>query len=769
MDLPNLFSTNSDKETQVMTIFIHLTDIKIQSFLLQISNEGIQILERSQVSSYEGVDNCLVRVDESLQQLGKQSETVNSVIFGLNNSWVKSGEVVEDRNPLLKRLTDDLSLKPMGFIVISEAIVQQKISGDSMFSGIISVLSEKNLTLSLVHQGKVKSVETVGRSSDGKGDFLEGLARFSAKSVEDGFYLPTRIILASMDLDEKQLREHQQAIYDSDWKAQKQFLQPPTVTVVLQKDYEDMITKEAAKAVALQKGMTQAAMTVAAVKDQEVKPATELSSDDLGFSEVTPKGMQSSDSEVIEEAQEIEQAPTSFGVPISTDEFDKELISSKESNLKEPDFEEDSELAVDFSAKVDDENEDKMENENKYIFDEKSKLPKKKKHYKNFKLYTLVGFVLGLIALIVIGFFGVTSSAVAEVAVVLETQPISKDLEIILDTSIAETNSDKLILAADKVSKSKESESMMQTTGIKIVGEKAKGKVFIYNNMVAAEKLLTKGTELSAGDIIFELDDDVTVPAASSPKPGELEPGKVEATVTASLIGADGNIVKGTEMTVLPFDKSSYYAYSIEEDFVGGASREVKVVSENDRSDLLIDLRKELIESINKEFEDESGNGVYILPSNNIVSEAAEFSFEVGNEAEELSLILSVEIEAITYTSEDLKPLATKVLDSEIPDNYRLSDEDPQILSAPTESDLDAMDTEKPVSLSVNISSFAIPELSEDSVKNDISGKSVTEAKSFLEEKSEIKTVDIVMSPSIANSLIKKIPAKLEKIKVEFK
>jgi hypothetical protein len=766
MDLPNLFSSNSDKKDQLMVIFIHLTDIKIQSFLLSISNEGIEIIEKSKISSYEGPGNYLIRADESLQELGKKSESVNSVIFGLNNSWVSKGEVVKEQKPLLKKLTDELSLEPMGFIVISEAIVQQKISNNSMFSGIISVLSKGHLTLSLVHQGKIRSVESVGRSSDGKGDFLEGLARFSAKSEKEGFYLPNKIVLSSMDLDTSKLKEYQQLIYDFDWKKQPQFLQPPTVDILSQSDCENMISNEAAKAVALQKGMTQAAIA-ATIDKKQSETATELNSNELGFNDV--KIDDSKKEEIVSDKK-----ASSFGIPISTEEFDKELIASnEESNLSEPDFEEESELAVDFSSKDDKKVVTKVSTDSSnglgtHILDKRNKPAKEAKHYKNYKLYSIVGFVTGLVALLIIGFFGIRSSALAQVDINLKTKPVSKDLKITLDTSIRETDIDGLVLAADKVTRSKQSESIMQTTGVTIVGENAKGKVAVYNN-TDAEKILTKGTVLKIDELQFSLDEDITIAAATSPNPGVTEHGKVETTATAVQIGADSNITKDTQLEVLPFDKSSYYAYVIDEDFIGGSSREVKVVSENDRLELLLDLRKELIEEINKEFNDESGEGVYILPSNNIISEKTEFSFEVGNEAEELSLILDIELEAITYTAKDLKPIATEVLASEIPDNYRLADVDPQILSAPTESDLDDLDTEKPVTLSANISSFAIPEFSMDSIKEDISGKPIDDAKSLLESRDEIESVEVVLTPGISKLLVKKIPGNFEKINIRFK
>ncbi|MCB9813074.1 MAG: hypothetical protein H6772_01575 [Pseudomonadales bacterium] len=760
MDLPNLFSSKQDQKNHAMVIFIHLTDIKIQSFLLSISGDGIDVLAKSDISDYDGVSNCLIKVDESLQQLGDKSENVNSVIFGLNHSWVTKGDVVDEKKPLLKKLTDDLSLEPLGFIVISEALVQQKISGNSLFSGIIVVLGKNNITLNLVHQGKIKEVESVGRSQDSKGDFLEGLARFSSKSIKEGFYLPNRIILASLDLDEVELRKQQQLIYNSDWKAQSQFLQPPTVEVMLAKEFELMITNEAAKAVALQKGMTEAAIAASVSVEKnpddelvdEVDQTNKLDSEEFGFDDVS-----------IDKAVSTQ---SSFGVPISSEEFDNELISEAESNLKEPDFEDDSELAVDFSDKETSKNQEIIEK--KDLFDpNRKKIKKEDKHYKNFRLYALVGFVSGIIALILIGFFTLFVSTKALVTVDLKTKAISKDLEIILDTSIKETDIDKLILAADKISKSKESESVMQTTGIKVVGEKAKGRVTIYNSTVA-EKLLTKGTVLSVGELKFELDDDVLIASASSPKPGVTEHGKKDANVTALQIGADSNLKKDTELLVLPFDKSSFYAYSIDEDFSGGASREVKVVSAEDKLELLTDLRKELVKDINQELEKSAGDGVYILPSNNIVSEEATFNYEVGDEAEELSLVLKVELEAITYTAEDLKPIATKVLDSQIPENYKLFEGDPQILSAPTESNLDELDGDQPVTLSANISSFAIPDISADFIKNEIMGKNISEISSILSSKDEIDSVEIVLQPSISRIFVKKIPGKSGRIEVNF-
>lgn len=742
-----------------MVMFIHLTDIKLQSFLLQISYDGTEVLSRSKVFEYDADEDCLIKIDESLQQLGKQSESVNQAIFGLNSGWIENGEVVEEKNPLLKKIAEELSLEPLGFIVDSEAIVQQKITGNSLFSGIITVLSDKNLTMTLIHQGKIKAVEHVGRSSDAKGDFHEGLARFSAKSVKDGFYLPTRIIIASMDLEEPKLRKQQQQIYDSDWSKQPQFLQPPTVEVMLGKEYESMLTKEAAKAVAMQKGMTQAAMaaTIGSKEEEtssENPTATELDSEEMGFSDVDLDNKE-------------EEAPTSFGVPISSKEFDKELdVDDSQDNLRKPDFQDDSDLAVELNAKKGVKEPAKTVDQVVDDFEPEEDLKKKK--YKNFKLYILIGFFTGLIALVVIGFFTLTYVATAQVTIDVKTEAVSKELEITLDPNIDETDIEKSILKATKVLKSKKSESTIQTTGVTTVGEFAKGKVTIYNS-TNAEKTFEKGTRLTTGDLVFELDEEVSVASESTKTRGETVDGKAEEVgVTALQIGADSNIKEDTELVVEPYDKSSYYAFVEDEDFTGGASREVKVVSESDAAELLIDLRKEIVKEINDEFEEETGEGEYVLPSNNIVFEEASYNYEIGNEADDLTLTLEIELQAIAYTASDLRPIATEVLASEVPENYRLADADPQILSAPTESDLDLLDAEKPVTLSANLSSFAIPEISEDSVKEQVLGKSIEEVKSLLGSRNDVDSVEVVVNPGIFGSIFKKVPDKLEKINITF-
>jgi hypothetical protein len=756
MDLPNLFSSGSKVTTEHMVLFLILTDIHVKVMLLELSNEGVKILDESKTLSYEGLDKCVNQTDKVLQQLGPDSENVTETVFALNTSWVKKGEIIDEKKPVIKKITEELSLTPLGFIDTNESIAQQKILENALYSGTIVVLAEHEIKFTLIYQGKVRTTEVVGKSSDFVGDFQEGIARIHKIVQKHGNYVPQKLLLASFDLSQKDLKKQQQALYDIDWKAHSQFLQPPTVDLLSDTDFIMSLSREAGKSAALHKGLTQAAFaadvpqsvkkTLEVVPDTKVdKPVSTLDSKELGFSNPI-KATEAKNETAVE-------APTSFGIPIESKEINMKAIAEAD-NLKEAD--------LDFTINKGD--------ESQQVTSKGVKANKKKfdlSHKKHTKWFVILGILLGIFVLvggIVLGAPLLTST---EVTVTLNKKPVSKDIELTLDTSIEETDAENLTIAADTVQKTKSSTSTMQTTGITIIGEKAKGRVAVYNKTDSVKKF-SKGTELKVDDLIFVLDDDITVASASASQDGE-DYGRLDTNVTAQQIGADSNIEEKTELLVASYDSSSYNAFVIDDDFLGGSSREVRVVSADDRIELLTDLRNELVEEINKEFAQESGQGTYILPSKAVVDETAVYDAEVESEAEDLTLELEVTVEAVTYSGGDLKPVAEEILSKEVPENYLLVDSDPQILSSPSETDLDKLESGAVVSIEANISSYALPQLSEDSIKDAIVGKSFTDAEQALTAKEEISKAEFLVSPSIFTSLVHKVADSISKITVIFK
>lgn len=758
MDLPNLFSSGSKVATEHLVLFLILTDIRVKVLLLELSSSGVTVLEESKTEVYEGLSTCDAQADAVLQQLGPESENVNEVIFALNSLWVKNGSIIDEKKPIIKKITDELSLTPLGFIDTNESIAQQKIVENALYSGIIVVLAENEIDFTLIHQGTVKTTQSVGKSGDFTGDFHEGIARIHKVAQKHGNYMPQKILLASFDLSQKELKAQQQTLYDIDWKTNSHFLQPPSIELLSDIDLTMFLSREAGKSAAVHKGLPNIAFAADVVQKKETQQQTEphlakktvvgaLDSKDLGFSDPLTQDLDLNETAV--------EAPTSFGIPIKSSEIDLKSVAEAD-NLQEAD--------LDFSKSL---TGNTQQASSMHI----SGTQKNKKfdfsHKKNIKWFAILGFILGLLALMGGITLGAPIISSTEVIITQTKKPVSKDIQLTLDTSIETTDVENLTIAADTVQKTKSSKSTLQTTGITIVGEKATGKVAVYNKTDSVKKF-AKGTKLTANDLVFTLDEDITVASASASQAGE-DYGRQDVSVTAEQIGADSNLENKTELTIASYDSSSYNAFVIDEDFTGGSSREVRVVSAKDKAELLTDLRSELIEEINAEFAEESGNGTYILPSKAVVEEIAEYDAEVESEAENLTLELEITIEAVTYSGGDLKPVAQAILSQEVPENYMLADSDPQILSSPSQRDLDTLESGAVVSIDANISSYALPKLSQEAIKNEIVGKSFSEAESMLTQKEEISEVNFVVKPSFFTSLVNKVAHSISKITVTVK
>lgn len=737
MDLPNLFSNNTKVKTEELILFVILSESKLRVALLELSKNGVEILDTSKEFEYESLDKCVEQTDLALQQLNKQSENVSETIFAVNTSWVKHGEVIDEKKPFVKKLSEDLSLKPLGFIDINESMAQQKLDENALFSGIIVVLTRTELLFTLIYQGKIKNTEVVGSSIEFKSDFTEGIARIQKTIEKQGNYLPPKLLLVSLELSADELHDYQQKIYDQNWEENTVFLQTPTIEILPPEKVLLGLSREAGKNAAVHKGLTDFALAASIIgtkaekqeKTQQEHAVDNLDSAEFGFKDP------------------LEDAPTSFGIPIKIHDFSK--VDSKESETQKAVFED---SLGDSTQEI--------------VLDKPKKQGRDWGHKKNMKWFIGLGFGLGLLVLIAGLAFGSSFIAKTEVEVVLNKKLVSKDIKLTLDTKAQETDIEKLLIAADTVTKKAAAKNTMQTTGIKIVGESATGKVSIYNKTDAV-KVFDKGTQLKYGNLVFVTDEEITVASASA-KQGGQDYGRADVTVTAAAIGAESNLEKGVELTVASYDTNTYNAYSIDNNFTGGSSREVRIVAQKDLDELTTDLREELLKKINAEFADESGNGTYILPSKAIINETARYSARVDTEAESVSLDLEIEVEAVTYSGSDLKPVAQEILSQDLPENYELEDSAPQILSSPSQTDLNKLETEAVVSIDANISSYAIPILSQDKVKEIIAGKPFSQAEQELIAQAEVDRVTFSVIPSFLSSFVTSVARSASNIVVTF-
>ncbi len=729
MGLPPVFKTKRPAISLYITLL--LSDSNIQAALWQQNDQGTTILNKSSIYEYGDDKQAVTQADKALQDLGKQSEKVNDAVFGLPRTWVDEQGVIAIKKPLLKAITEGLGLSAVGFVMISEALAKHLIVENPRLSMLLVEFSQYELFLSLITQGKLVSTQYVGRSGETMADMAEALARLNAHQEKE-IKLPAKIMISSLDLDNSELNDQKQLLLGHDWVNSHPFTHSPTVDLL---DQEIIL-----EAVIKQGGGSTPSVNKSTVKSQAEK------------SPIPPVKKQSEVIKEIKKAKNLavevdpQKAPpvkaTSYGIPVNLNDLKKKI--KPEIKFKDK---------VDLPNSVDLKNKSSSKIKMKFI-----------NWFKKHRSFAIGGFLAGVLALLLIVGIWLTTGVKAVVELSLATELISKETTITLNPDKDSTSAGKLVLTAHAIEKKVSAKKTKETTGVEVVGDQAIGEIILYNKTEAV-KTFDQGTRVSKGGLVFTLDEGVEVASASTKETSsgkETEYGKKNVAVTALDIGADSNLEKEVELQVASFDPGTYSA-AVAETFTGGSSREVRVVSASDLDQLVEELRKKLLEEARNDIEENLSEGEYLASVNIDKVDNQQFDAEAGDEIGAVILDLSITAQALAYNIEDLKPLAKKVLEDDVPDGYTLDNSDPQIMSSP--------DQDSPVSgevhLLVNISVEAKPDLNFDELKQDILGKSIDEAKKFLTAKDGIDSVKIDLIPSIAVKLYAHIPKDISKVELQ--
>ena len=307
-----------------------------------------------------------------------------------------------------------------------------------------------------------------------------------------------------------------------------------------------------------------------------------------------------------------------------------------------------------------------------------------------------------------------------------------------------------------------------ETTGEKLIGDEAKGEITIYN-YTSSSKNFKEGTIIiGPGDLEFSLDVDVVATAASTPyinEKGEqvIPPGKEKVAVTALNVGPECNLASGTEFDIKGFPSSSYRAKN-EKAFSGGTSRKIRVVSAEDREELLADLTAELEEKVKDELEKIAPEGKTILREGVLTSLVSrDFDKAVGAEVDQLKLELEMKAKTLAYSPLDLEYLLEGIISKIIPDGF--VEKEKEIEQKEAEIDPEGMAVFKAY-LKANL----VPDLDIEEIKKNLSGKYQKVAEEYLENLPNFVRAEIIFNPRLPVRLMT-FPrlAKNINIKIEIK
>lgn len=636
MEISNLLGKikGGEKDAPPSFLALEITDEIVQAAVWQVINGHTEVLAIGVPVEWDGekgdVKELVSSVDATIgSALEGITQELNKVVFGLNSSWLDQEEILPAKRQLLKTISHDLELKPLGFVVVTDSLLRylKMLEGTPTTAILIQVMSD-TLNVFLLRFGQTESVVSLGRSEDIVVDLEEALSRFP-----DEGNLPSRIIVFDSMHD---LNEVVQNLLSYDWQNKFKFLHVPKIESLP----KDILIKSIAVA-----GGSEVAKSIGFSIEETLPTQTEslssqeiVSAEELGFTHSKKLPPQLDDD--VKHLNEITVFPEKEILDSSTPSSNKSKRTLKLPHLVLP----------------------------------KISFPKFS------PLITIIGIALfGFIflSLIVIWFI-----PKAKVVITIEPKKLNENTSLTLSSSISIIDLEKSIIPATFVNKTVKGEDSLKTTGTTTIGHKSIGEVTLYNR-TALPKTFSAGTTIVANTLKFTLNEDVTVASSSSTIDSELKtistPGKSNVKVTANLIGAEGNLPEGTEFTIGNFSKETYLAKN-SSTFTEGSSKTIQVVSQKDFDNLLTSLSTKLTDQAQQEIKSELGvgKGVYLFQKGSkIISQST--SAKVGEEADILTLNLELETKGLSYNISDVEQLVASTLTRAIPSEYARTSDPPTV------------------------------------------------------------------------------------------
>jgi hypothetical protein len=759
-----LTKTEPEKKEYFFALQIDVGQIK--SAVWAVEGDQSQLLSLGKVVSWEKEDEILEKIDTCLSSaveklsLGEQDKEPQRIIFGLSSEWVDQNKINPDKAEILKKITQKFELSPMGFVVIPEAITHwlKKIEGVPP-NAILIGLNQKKIAVSLIESGRVVNTSLVVRSESLGSDLTEGLSRLGKETS-----FPARILL--YDHEEK-LEEARQELISWPWLQEEKisFLHLPKIEI-LAPDFD-----------------IKALVLASASQIAEVKGIEELQG---GFKAQTTPIPQTEDSvqEAKEETSPVVEQTTPVLEPVEVDEEVNSIFGFVKNqdvaqlNYPEPTKEEETVVPQQETQNV-----QESMNQRKLKFSSQFNLPSFKNRLSFFGFLKDLRFgglldslkeafsrkgtaVLVLTGVILVALLAGLFSLYwflpkADIVLKVEPQVLEKDFIVKLDPSLQTADRENLILPAQENQTTVSQEKSASSTGTKLVGEKAKGKVIIYNR-TSSEKSLAAGTKITGpSNLEFTLDEGVKVASESAGSDYVTIPGKAEVGVTAVKLGSEGNLASGSEFSIGNLSKSDFVAKN-ESGFSEGSSREIQAVAKEDQDKLLADLQKELEAKAIEELKGKLAFGQKLVEES-LDTQVAEKTFgqKVGDEVDKFSLKLGIKATALSFGEDEFKQLAEVEIRNLIPSDFDYDPGRTEISFEPEDSG------EKGVfAFSAHFKANLAPQFNLEEIKKNLLGKKPFIGKTYLDNLPHVVSFEVQISPKLPES-IATFPRVLKNLKIK--
>ncbi len=275
------------------------------------------------------------------------------------------------------------------------------------------------------------------------------------------------------------------------------------------------------------------------------------------------------------------------------------------------------------------------------------------------------------------------------------------------------------------------------TTGSRDIGEKAKGEVVIHN-FDNSERSIQRGTKITYKSLEYILDSDVKVASSSGvSSDGIKQSGKAKVSVTASEIGSEYNIDKGTQLTVDSLAESLFLAIT-DSAFTGGTKKKVNTVSKQDIDNLQSKVEVKAEKSLSDKLKKEVAKDEILIPDLTKTTLAdATYSKEVGEEAEKVGIQASSEMEYYTVSKSGIIKKLQEMISKKDSNGYKLHE------SSIDFSIEDIENNDNEVTLSLNTTADLFKDIDKESVIESVRFKQFSQISNILTGKFEIEEVEV--------------------------
>jgi len=322
-------------------------------------------------------------------------------------------------------------------------------------------------------------------------------------------------------------------------------------------------------------------------------------------------------------------------------------------------------------------------------------------------------------------FLGIWLFAKTEITLYLNPFDINTTVSVTLDSTATTFTPDSSIIPVTVQSFDQQVTGKIATTGQRIIGEKARGSIVIYNKQEKVQNL-PKGAILTASGLQFELLTPVQIAGSTSDfAEGIMKFGQTKTVISASAIGPESNLIKEAKLIFKDFSENLLVA-KVELDFSGGTKNQVNVVSKQDKIALENQLKEEIKTAVNKKINEDVNNlNGALLDTIQTKQKRIEFDRNLDEQTDELSATVDATVTVFILPNNEKNKIISSLVGKENTNpldyknfNYNLKME------------IDKIDASKATG-KLTISGKAAPKINIDEIRAKIAGKTKTDTLSY--------------------------------------